>query len=90
LKHNPENADLYSVFGREFNILGEHTRAIEAYKNALKYGNDKNMEDYLKIATIYYNNLRNEKEAKKFLKKYLKKGGKKEHLEKYNLARLGI
>ncbi len=86
LKHNPESAELYSVLGRELQMLGNYMQAIEAYENAVKYGDDSYIETFLKIANIYYNNLKNEKEAKKFLKKYLKKGGKKEQLQKYNLA----
>lgn len=90
LQHNPENADLYIVLGREYNILGDYPNAIEAYKNAIKFSNEKYNEPYLHIANIYYNSLRDEKEARKYLKKYLKKGGDRELLEKFNLAKLAL
>ncbi len=90
LKHNPENANLYSILGREYKSLGKFTNAIEAYKNVIKYDEQNHLDTYLKIAAIYHTELRDEKEAKKFLRKYLKKGGDKKLLEKYDLASLNI
>ena len=90
LKHNPENATLYSILGREFKFLGKFSNAIEAYENVIKHDKQNHLDTYLKIAAIYHLELSDEKEAKKFLKKYLKNGGDKKLLGKYDLARLTI
>jgi len=86
----PENPQLYSALATEYKNRGEYENAIEAYKNAANYGGDTHINAYLEIANIYFNDLKNEKEAKQYLKKYLKAGGNKELLEKYNLASIQI
>ncbi len=82
----PNDASLHSLLGFEFKILGQFNNAIAAYTKAAENGGKNHIDAYLQIANIYQYELKNEKEAKKFIRKYLKKGGKKEQVEKYNLA----
>jgi tetratricopeptide (TPR) repeat protein len=90
LKSIPENAGLYSLLGFEYKVIGEFNNAIKAYSSAAKNGGANHINAYLQIANIYKYDLNNENEAKKYVKKFLKKGGDKEQVEKYNLVSIKL
>ncbi|MGD9200461.1 MAG: tetratricopeptide repeat protein [Chitinispirillia bacterium] len=80
LKNSPNSPDLYYLLGQEYKVTGQFDQSISAYKNAVKNGNEDYLEAYLEIANIYKDKLNNEGETKKYIKKYLKKGGDRDKI----------
>ncbi len=82
LQNNPRDAKLYFAMGESYRHLGKYEEAIEAYSQAVKRGGKGYIEGLLHIGNIYNRQLRNEKEAKKYFKKYIRSGGNNEEAKK--------
>ncbi len=82
MAHNPNSARLHMALGNEYAMLGKYEEAIEAYEVAFRTGGRRFVDAFLHIANIYSKNLNDEKEAKKWYKKYLKAGGKDEQAKR--------
>jgi tetratricopeptide (TPR) repeat protein len=89
LSRCPHCPKLYMALGREYRRMGRHEEALKVYHEAVRRGGDAFVDAYMHIATIYANDLRNEKNAQRYFKKYLKAGGRKEEVKK-QMAILGM
>jgi tetratricopeptide (TPR) repeat protein len=76
LQHNPENPWLYMALAHEYTLINNYSEAVTTYEDALKKGGKRCIEAYLRVGTIYVEYLKDPKEARKYLKKYIKAGGK--------------
>ncbi|MFW6253469.1 MAG: tetratricopeptide repeat protein [Chitinivibrionales bacterium] len=82
LENNPRDGKLYLAMGENYQQLGQYEQAIEAYSEAVKKGGKQCVEGLFRIANIYNKELRNQKEAKKYFKRYIKAGGENEEAKK--------
>ncbi|MBN1981834.1 MAG: tetratricopeptide repeat protein [Chitinivibrionales bacterium] len=90
IAQNPRSADLYYLLGSQYRQAGEYTNAIDAFNKALDKGARLYLEAYIDIANIYLHNLNNDREARKTLRKYLRKGGNRETIRENNLSILEL
>jgi tetratricopeptide (TPR) repeat protein len=89
LSRCPHCPKLYMALGREYQRMGKHEESIKAYHEAVRRGGETFVDAYVHIATIYANDLDNEKNAQRYFKKYLKAGGRREEVKK-QMAILGM
>jgi tetratricopeptide (TPR) repeat protein len=87
MEHSPRSPRLYMALGNEHVMLGEYEEAIDAYETAFRNGGKGYVDAYLHIANIYSKNIKDEKEAKRYLRKYIKAGGQDEQAKR-EMARL--
>ncbi len=70
LSYNKRHAALYMMLGDLYDRVDLHKESIEAYQNAFKHGDGRYNEALHKIAVIYKDRLGQDKDAKKYQKKY--------------------
>ncbi|MBD3314238.1 MAG: tetratricopeptide repeat protein, partial [Chitinivibrionales bacterium] len=82
LSRCPHCPKLYMALGREYQRMAKHEDAVRAYHEAVRKGGESFIDAYMHIASIYANDLEDDKNAEKYFNKYLKAGGQKEKFKK--------
>ena len=82
LTHNPKNARLLMGLGHACRMAGRFEEAIDAYQQAVKKDEQQNLDAYLYLANMYSKEMHNEEEAQKYIRKYIKAGGKQDNIQK--------
>ena len=86
LSYYPKNAQLYYALAHEYKLLAQISDAVNAYKKAIKISKDDDAEDseaYRELGDIYFYELKDSKEAKKYYEQYMKSGGKDEKVVQF-------
>ena len=81
LSYCPHNARLYYALAHEYRLLAQIGDAVKAYKKAIDVSNEdyaEVAEAYRDLGDIYFYELKDGKEAKKYYQKYMKSGGRDE------------
>ncbi len=75
---------LYYALGKALSMSNRPKDAIGAYEMALKKGDSKKFLDvYRQIGLLYYHKLIDDKNAEKYFRRYLKKGGAEKDVEEF-------
>lgn len=82
MTHSPDSPKLLFALAEQYRVMDRHDVAIESYLTAARAGGKMELDAYLNIADIYHTKLMNEKEARRFVKKYLKAGGSEDEARK--------
>jgi tetratricopeptide (TPR) repeat protein len=82
LQHNPRSPQLLMELGHAYCMIGRYRNAVSAYNRARRKGGRQYLDAYLYIANTYSKHLNNEKEARKYYRKYLRAGGEKEDMKR--------
>ena len=83
LLYYPKNARLYYALAHEYRLMANISEAVNAYKKAIKTSHDEYAEAYRDLGDIYFYELKDGKEAKKYYQKYMKNGGKDEKVVQF-------
>ncbi|MFP4415859.1 MAG: tetratricopeptide repeat protein [Chitinispirillaceae bacterium] len=76
LQIDPDNPRLYYALGHALRMSNKTKDAIGAYEIAIRKGDEKEfLEAYRQIGLLYYHKMIDNKNAGKYFKKYMKKGG---------------
>jgi len=76
LKHEPENARYLFALAKTEELTKEYYDAIDHYDKARKIDDSYELEALKALGNIYVNRLNKKRKGKRYLKKYLSKGGK--------------
>ena len=80
LFYYPKNFRMYYALAHEYRLLADISEAVSAYKKAIKTSHDEYAEAYRDLGDIYFYELKDGKEAKKYYQQYMKNGGKDEKI----------